>query len=129
MNILHNIYHDYLKCLNRQAWDELANFVSDRVRYNDQEIGLKGYRKMLEQNFRDIPDLYFKVELLVADPPLVACRLAFDCHPAGEFLGLPVNARRIQFAENVFYKYSNDKITAVWSVIDKTSIEMQLSPR
>src|SRR5689334_18026675 len=101
MNILHNIYLDYVKCLNRQAWGELMNFVSDRVCYNDQEIGLAGYRTMLEQNFRDIPDLCFKVELLVVNPPFVACRLSFDCHPVGEFLGLAVNGRRIQFAENV----------------------------
>ena len=127
MNNLHNIYQDYLKCLNRQAWGELTDFVSDRVRYNDQEIGLAGYRTMLEQNFSYIPDLHFKAELLVANPPLVACRLAFDCHPVGEFLGLPVNARRIRFAENVFYEFSNGKITAVWSVIDKASIEIQLS--
>jgi predicted ester cyclase len=35
MSPLLNIYRDYLACLNGQAWDDLANFVYDRVRYND----------------------------------------------------------------------------------------------
>jgi predicted ester cyclase len=74
-------YHDYLACLNRQAWDELHQFINDQVRYNHQEIGLAGYRTMLQQNFRDIPDLYFQPELLVANDSIVACRLAFNCTP------------------------------------------------
>ncbi|WP_339482123.1 MULTISPECIES: hypothetical protein [unclassified Pseudomonas] len=31
--------------------------------------GLHGYQNMLEANYRDIPDLRFKVEFLVIDPP------------------------------------------------------------
>ncbi|WP_153796237.1 ester cyclase [Foetidibacter luteolus] len=127
MNPLDNIYRDYLECLNRQAWDELENFVCDQVCYNSQEIGLAGYRSMLEQNFRDIPDLYFKAELLVVNSSFVACRLAFDCSPLGMFMELPVNGRRVQFAENVFYEFKDNKIRKVWSVIDKASIEKQIS--
>jgi predicted ester cyclase len=33
----------------------------------------------------------------------------------------------IQFAENVFYEFRDGKIKEVWSVIDKASIERQLS--
>lgn len=127
MNPLYYIYRNYLECLNRQAWNELKNFICDRVVYNKQEIGLTGYRSMLEENFRDIPDLYFRSELLVVDTSFVACRLKFDCSPIGIFMELPVNGRRIQFAENVFYEFSDDKIKEVWSVIDKASIEKQLS--
>ena len=126
MDTLLNIYRNYLECLNRQAWDELENFVGDRVRYNSQEIGLAGYRSMLEQNYRDIPDLYFKAELLVVNSPFVACRLAFNCSPVGTFMELPVNGHRVRFAENVFYEFRDNKIREVWSVIDKASIEKQL---
>ena len=57
---------------------------------------------------------------------MVAARLRFDCTPAGAFLGLPVNGRRVSFAENVFYRFLRGKIVEVWSVIDKTAIEAQL---
>lgn len=48
MSHLLNIYHEYLECLNRQAWNELANFVCDQVCYNSKNIGLSGYQSMFE---------------------------------------------------------------------------------
>ncbi len=119
-------YRRYLACLNRQDWAELGQFVHDQVRYNDKPIGLSGYREMLERDFRQIPDLFFDSDLLVCEPPYVACRLKFDCTPRGDFLGLDVDGRRVRFAENVFYEIADGKIAAVWSVIDKAAVEAQV---
>ena len=82
---------------------------------------------MLENDFCEILDLHFNIQLLVSDPPCVASRLVFDCTPRGRFLGLDVNGTRVSFAENVFYEFRGDKIVQVWSVIDKAAIESQLS--
>ena len=120
------LYRDYIACLNRRDWPALGSFVHNDVVHNGRRLGLSGYRAMLEQNFRDIPDLHFDVQLLVADPPCVASRLAFDCTPRAAFMGLAVNGRRVSFAENVFYQYRDGKIAEVWSVIDKAAIEAQL---
>jgi steroid delta-isomerase-like uncharacterized protein len=119
-------YRDYIACLNRQDWDNLRRFVADDVRHNGRPFGLAGYRAMLERDFDEIPDLRFNIELIVCEPPYVANRLSFDCTPKGLFLGLPVNGRRITFAENVFYQFHGGKIAEVWSVIDKAAIEAQL---
>ena len=81
---------------------------------------------MLEGNYRDIPDLHFDIDLLVCEPPHVASRLKFDCTPAADFLGLAVNGRKVSFSENVFYRFRQGRIDAVWSVVDKTVIEAQL---
>ncbi len=94
--------------------------------HNDQPIGLAGYRAMLERDYRQIPDLYFHIELLVTATPYVASRLSFHCTPAYDFLGLPVHGRRISFTENVFYRLRDARIDQVWSVIDKAAIEAQL---
>jgi predicted ester cyclase len=120
------IYRDYLACLNRQDWPGLHQFVHDEVQHNGRPLGLEGYQAMLERDFRQIPDIAFTIELLLCDPPHVASRLRFDCTPQGAFLGLPVNGRRVSFAENVFYRFAGQKIAEVWSVIDKTAIEAQL---
>ncbi|HXT08135.1 MAG TPA: ester cyclase [Roseiarcus sp.] len=119
-------YRGYLACLNAQNWPSLGRFVADNAQRNGELLGLAGYRAMLEADFRAIPDLAFVVELLAVDAPYVAARLRFDCSPRGEFLGLPVNGRRVIFAENVFYRFEAGKIAEVWSVIDKTAIEAQL---
>jgi len=123
---LSNVYRGYIACLNKQDWSHLEQFVHEDVFYNDQRIGLSGYRAMLERDFTEIPDLYFNIQLLISDSLCVASRLGFDCTPKGTFLGLPVNAKKVSFTENVFYQFLDGKIQQVWSVIDKAAIEAQL---
>ncbi len=126
MNNYKNIYIAYIECLNKREIKNLGRFIHEDVYYNHQQIGLSGYQQMLEQNFIDIPDLYFNVELLICDEQFLASRLMFDCSPKGIFLGLPINGKRVSFSENVFYKLNGQKIENVLSVIDKAAIEKQL---
>ena len=77
------IYRGYIDCLNRQDWDNLGRFVADNARHNGNPLGLSGYRAMLEGDSRAIPDLRFKIALLVSDPPMIASRLEFDRTPVG----------------------------------------------
>jgi predicted ester cyclase len=123
---LSDVYRDYIACLNAQDWPKLKRFVHDAVHYNGRRIGILGYRRMLERDFIDIPDLHFDIRLLVSDPPYVASRLGFDCTPQGRFLGLNVDGKRVSFTENVFYEFRRGRIEQVWSVIDKAAIEAQL---
>jgi predicted ester cyclase len=124
--VLSDIYREYIACLNEQDWPRLEQFVHNEVSHNGHQIGLSGYRKMLEKDFSDIPDLRFTIQLLVSDPPYIASRLAFDCSPKGKFLGLEINGKRVSFAENVFYEFQREKIWKVSSVIDKAAIEAQI---
>jgi len=123
---LADFYRDYIACLNAQDWPRLAQFVAHDVVHNGRAFGLAGYRAMLVKDHEDIPDLQFRIELLTCDPPNIAARLAFDCTPQGEFQGLPVNGKRVKFAEMVFYELQDRKIAQVWSAIDKAAIEAQI---
>ena len=123
---LSDIYRDYIACLNKQDWPSLGQFVHPEVHRNGRRLGLSGYRQMLEEDFRAIPDLYFDIQLLISEPPRVASRLSFDCTPKGMLFGLPVNGKRVSFFENVFYEFRDDRIEKVWSIIDKAAIESQL---
>lgn len=123
---LADLYRDYIACLNRRDWPSLAQFVAHEVMHNGKPLGLAGYRAMLEKDVEDIPDLKFNVEMITCDPPNVAARLAFDCTPVGEFQGLAVNGKQVQFTETVFYEFQDRRIATVWSTIDKAAIEAQL---
>ena len=123
---LSGIYQGYIACLNQQDWPNLGNFVHDDAHYNGAYIGLAGYRQMLEGDFRAIPDLHFNIRLLMCEPPRVASRLHFDCTPTGMLFGMPVNGKRVQFMENVFYEFLDGRIRQVWSIIDKAAIAAQL---
>ncbi len=125
---LRGFYRDYIACLNEQDWPKLGRFVDDAVIHNGLQVGLAGYRAMLERDFEAIADLRFDVRILTADPPYVASRLRFDCRPKGTFLGVAVNGRSVSFAENVIYEVREGRIVQVWSVIDKAALEAQLKP-
>lgn len=124
---LEGIYKGYLDCLNRQDWPKLGQFVAVDVRHNGRPFGLAGYQRMLEEDFRAIPDLHFRAEFIVTNPPLLGCRLVFDCTPVAELFGIAVNGRRVVFDEHVFYRFENDRIAEVWSIIDQTAIARQAS--
>ncbi|NID05762.1 SnoaL-like domain-containing protein [Luteibacter jiangsuensis] len=119
-------YRDYIACLNVRDWDSLGRFVHRDVHHNGVLLGLSGYRHMLESDVEQIPDLVFDIRILIATPPRLAARLWFDVAPKADFLGLPVNGRRVGFAENVFYEFREGLIREVWSVVDKAAIEAQL---
>lgn len=121
-----SMYEQYIACLNARAWNELGEFVVADVVHNGRPLGVDGYRAMLEENCRDIPDLHFKVDLVVANKSHVASRLRFDCTPIHEFLGLPVGGRQVVFHEHAFYTLREGKIAEVFSVIDKAAIEAQV---
>jgi predicted ester cyclase len=121
-------YRAYIDCLNRRDWSRLGDHVADKVGYNGKEIGLAGYRRMLEGDVAAIPDLVFNIDFLVSDPPVLGARLLFDCTPQGELFGMPVDGRRVTFTENVFYRLVDGKVETVWSVIDRTAIKAQLRP-
>ncbi len=123
---LAEIYRSYIACLNRQDWNSLGNFVSDKAIHNGKVLGLSGYHQMLVNDFATIPDLSFNIQILGVDPPYVTSRLWFECAPKGQFMGLAINGHKISFAENVIYKFHDGKIIEVWSVIDKSAIEAQL---
>jgi predicted ester cyclase len=123
---LAGVYQDYIACLNEQNWPMLKRFVHDEVRHNGRAVGIAGYREMLEEDFRDIPDLYFNIQLLISDPPFIASRLQFDCTPRANFLGLAVHGKRVMFTEHVFYEFRTEKISQVWSIVDRAAIEAQL---
>ena len=121
-----DLYRAYIDCLNRRDWDQLGSYVDDEVEHNDRLLKLSGYRDMLQKDIEDIPDIRFNIQMLICGPPRVAARLAFECSPKREFLGLSVNGRKVSFAENVFYEFKGSKIASVWSVVDKAAIEAQL---
>ena len=122
-----SLYQKYIDCINSQAWDRLGEFVDHDVRYNEKLIYLSGYRKMLENDFLAIPDLKFTIDIVCSDPPIIASRLNFDCTPTGALFGLPVNGKRVQFSEHVFYEFHEGKILRVNSIIDQSEIARQIA--
>src|SRR5258705_12790282 len=91
---LSDVYRDYIACLNKQDWPRLGQFVHDEVIHNGRRVGLSGYPEKLGRDFDEIPDLHFKIQLLISDPPYISSRLGFHCAPKATVPGLPGNRNR-----------------------------------
>lgn len=68
-------YRAYIACLNERRWQDLGDFVDDDVQYNGERISVAGYRAMLENDVRIIPDLRFNIDLLVVEASQVAAQI------------------------------------------------------
>ena len=70
--MLSEIYRGYIACLNAQDWLNLGTFVHDALHYNGRALTLDDYREMLIKDFREIPDLFFDIQMLIEEPPRIA---------------------------------------------------------
>jgi len=120
------VYRHYLACLNERQWSRLGEFVADQLSYNGQPMTLGDYATMLKGDVEAIPDLAFHPDVLLAEGDVVACRLFFRCTPRHAFLGFEPPGGEVEFAEHVFYRFAEQRIVEVWSVIDKHAIGEQL---
>ena len=122
-------YRAYLAVLNERRLDDLVHHVEDELTYDDEPMTRRQYQDLIAADIAAIPDLVFDAHIVVASGNRVACRLVFDCTPQRDFLGFTPNGRRLVFAEHVFYRYRNDRIAEVSSLIDRSAINAQLHTR
>lgn len=120
-------YRDYLAVLDARRLDDLDRFVADEVVHDDRTMTRAGYRALLEEDVRLIPDLRYDLQELVVEGTSVAARLWFDCTPVADFRGLPTAGRRVRFAEHAFYRFTDGRITRVRSVVDLAAVRRQVS--
>ncbi|MEJ2884954.1 ester cyclase [Actinomycetospora aeridis] len=123
---LDEIYRAYLTCLDERRFGDLDRYVHDTITYNGAAMTRARYAGLIADDAAAIPDLMFVVDRLVVAGDDVAARLWFDCTPRGGFRGVPVNGRRVAFAEHVFYRFAEGRIAEVWSVIDVEAVREQL---
>ncbi len=119
-------YSNYIATLNERRFEDLPAFVADELVYNGASLTGQQYREMLEDDVQRIPDLFFDVQHLVVDDGYVACRIRFDCTPREPFQGREPNGSRVVFSEHVFYRFQDDRITQVWSLLDVAALDRQL---
>ena len=121
-------YLDYIATLNERRFADLPAFVADELVYNDRPMTAAGYRRLLEDDVRRIPDLVYDVQRLLVDDDEVACLIQFDCTPVETFRDLRPSGSRITFTEHVFYQFRGDHIVRVWSLLDVDALRRQLAP-
>lgn len=120
-------YRRYISYLNDRRVDDVQEFVNEELTYNGEPMSRIEYQNLIARNIAAVPDLYFGILVLVSSGDHIACRLKFDCTPQSEFLGQQPNGRSISFSEHVFYRFHDNKICEVWSLLDWPAIMGQMA--
>jgi predicted ester cyclase len=112
---LHQIYRDYIACLNARDYDKLVTFVDQNVEHNGNRLRSRGYVQLIKDSYAKYPWLHFNIALLVVDQgqEIVSARLLLRGDQSEEE-EMETDVEK----ENVFYQFRNGRITKVWSMLD-----------
>jgi predicted ester cyclase len=111
-------YEQYLACCNERRFDDLAEFVDERVSGSGAEDGLVAYVERVEAVCAGFPDYHWDLQEVVVEGTTIAARLIGRGTHTGVFHGLAPTGRTIAIQELVVYRFADGKITHCWGDLD-----------
>jgi predicted ester cyclase len=108
------VYERYLSRCNEHRFDELGEFVSDRVGGSGAVDGLAGYIDRLKVVCAAFPDYRWELQQLVVEENTIAARLIAQGTHTGPFGGIAPTGRRVSTQELVMYRFADGKIVQCW---------------
>jgi predicted ester cyclase len=107
-------YEQYLACCNERRFDQLTEFVDERVTGSGPVDGPAAYIEGVRAVATGFPDYRWDLQDLVIDDNTLAARLIGRGTHTGLFDGIAPTARRITIQELVIYRFANGRITHCW---------------
>jgi predicted ester cyclase len=111
-------YESYLACCNEHRFDQLGEFVDERVRGSRSVDGLAAYIDGLKALGSAFPDYQWELQDLVIEEGSIAARLVGQGTHTGPFEGIGPTGRRISTQELVLYRVADGKITHCWGDLE-----------
>lgn len=107
-------YERYLACCNERRWDDLAEFVDERVSGSGAEDGLAAYIDRVRAVVAGFPDYRWDLQEVVVEGTTIAARLTGRGTHTGSFDGIAPTGRTITIQELVLYHFTDGKIVHCW---------------
>ena len=108
------LYESYLACCNEHRFEQLGEFVDERVRGSRSVDGLTAYIDGLKALGSAFPDYHWELQDLVIEEGSMAARLIGQGTHTGPFEGIAPTGRSISTQELVIYRVADGKITHCW---------------
>lgn len=119
-NDLGSVYAAYLAVLNPQSssteerdLSELHRFVDEKVVHNGQQLGISGYRHLIERSVEQYPSLRYNATTIVVDSERQS--LAAILHMP--YIDKTEHGSEKVLVEHVFYQFRNGRIQEVRSMV------------
>jgi predicted ester cyclase len=107
-------YERYLARCNERRFDELGEFVDERVSGSGSVDGLAAYADRVKAVCTGFPDYHWELQELVIGENTIAARLIGRGTHTGLFDGLAPTGRKITIQELVIYRIAGGKIIQCW---------------
>jgi predicted ester cyclase len=111
-------YEQYLTCCNEHRFDQLGEFVDERVSGSGSVDGLTAYIERLKAVCTGFPDYHWELQELVVENDTIAARLIGQGTHSGVFDGVAPTGRTITTQELVIYRIADGKIIQCWGDLD-----------
>ncbi|WP_432496819.1 ester cyclase [Kineococcus auxinigenes] len=108
------LYERYLTCCNEHRFDDLGEFVSERVSGSGPVDGLAAYVDGVKAVCVAFPDYRWELQELVVEGGAIAARLIGRGTHTAPFSGIAPTGRRISTQELVVYRVADGKIVHCW---------------
>ncbi|KAI1608218.1 hypothetical protein EDD37DRAFT_654217 [Exophiala viscosa] len=121
-------YLSYISRINsgQSASGGLSEFVNEGVVHNDSApMSVDEYAKIITDSQRDLPGLFFEVDMLVVEDDASHQATEGDGSVAAiiKLTYNPTPTTWETFREHVFYRLEHGKISRVWSVLDGAGLK------
>jgi predicted ester cyclase len=108
------LYERYLTRCNEHRFDELGEFVSEKVSGSGAADGLAAYIGRLEALCAAFPDYHWELQEMVVDEDMIAARLIGQGTHTGPFGGIAATGQSVSTQELVIYRFGDGKIVQCW---------------
>jgi predicted ester cyclase len=115
-------YERYLDACNRQAWDELAEYVADSVLVNGKTRSRREYIDDIRATISVFPDYRWQLRRTVLEDQWLAVHLRDTGTRMGDFLGARGDGRKVETDEFNMYRIVDGVIVEVEGTADNARL-------
>ena len=104
----------------------VADDVVQRGQRPDEASGLDGLKATMRWLATVFSDQRWEIHDLVAEGPIVVCRLTHHGRHTGDLMGMPPTGRTVAYQYVHFFRFDQGKVVEQWSVRDDMTLMRQL---
>ena len=107
-------YEQYLACCNERRFEDLGEFVDERVSGSGEVDGRAAYVERVRAVCTGFPDYRWELQEVVVEDDRIAARLIGRGTHTGFFDGIAPTGRRIVIQELVVYHFVDGRVAQCW---------------
>ncbi len=90
------------------------------------DLDIKGYRRLDEDNHKAFPDMRWTIDELIGEGDYVVARTTWRGTQKGAWRSIPPSNKQVMMPIMLIFRLSNGRISELWAEYDQLSLMVQL---